>query len=178
MFASCWFSGCVCLLGVTVITFICTHQKVFFTLYTEPEFIAMRQDYHLVLGREEEHVLRREIWAVTLAAWIYMVVLYLALPRVFAWGQGFVENSLVFILCYAGYGFLKTILSALFSCFSPDKSGSSHCSVRPRALLRKICHDVLWYLFSLLMISAVVLFCCGIQFYSDPHVSEDMILTG
>ena len=175
MFASCWFSGCVCLPGVTVITFICTHQKVFFTLYTEPEFIAMRQDYHLVLGREEEHVLRREIWAVTLTAWIFMVVLYLILiiyiSEVMYFGLQGGDFQQIFVLML-GYGLLKVILITVFSVFSSDKSGSCHCSVRPRANLRRMCRDCLCCLCSTVMMTLVAFACTVIQFSTNPKVVE------
>ena len=145
----------------------------------------MREDYQLVLGREEEHILRRKIWAVTLTAWISMVALYLALPlwtdyyMTSPFGSKFgsklmIDQYFSVTVMYA-FPFLKSIQSTLFWCFSRDKSGSRRCCVQPRALLRQICHDVLWFLFSLLMILLITSSCMALRLqYDDPQIDYDL----
>ena len=137
----------------------------------------MRENYQLVLGREEEQVLRREIWAVTLSAWIFMVMAYLLLQPAALYlttvpsssANKLVENSAV-ILFIAGFTVFKHILSLVFWCCAPAQSGSTNrCSVRPRALLRRLCHNILFSLLSLLMIVGAVFFCVSTQLTFDPR---------
>ena len=136
--------------------------------------MAMREDYRLVLGREEEQMLRRKIWAVTLTAWISMVALYLALPL---WTEYYLTSNYFFkamvdqlFVCPTGmivFPFLKAIQSTVLRCFSRDKSGSRRCCVQPRALLRQICHDILRFLFSVLMICLICFPCIVLRMQSD-----------
>merc|ERR1712032_1054897 len=67
--------------GFVSVVILQMDSQVFFALYTEAQCHDMRDNYRLVLGREEEHVLRREIRAVTLSSWIYMVMMYLVLQQ-------------------------------------------------------------------------------------------------
>ena len=118
----------------------------------------MRENYQLVLGREEEQVLRREIWAVTLSAWIFMVMAYLLLQPAALYlttvpsssANKLVENSAV-ILFIAGFTVFKRILSLVFWCCAPTESGSRFRSNRQTVLLRRMCHDILWTLLSVVL---------------------------
>ena len=139
----------------------------------------MRENYQLVLGREEEQVLRREIWAVTLSAWIFMVMAYLLLQPAALYlttvpsssANKLVENSAV-ILFIAGFTVFKHILSLVFWCCAPAQSGSTNrCSVRPRALLRRLCHDILFSLLSLLMVYGAVATFAITQLFFDSRTS-------
>ena len=143
----------------------------------------MRETYQLVLGQEEENVLRREIWAVTLSSWIFMVMAYLLLQPAALYlttvpsssANKLVENSAV-ILFIAGFTVFKHILSLVFWCCAPAQSGSTNrCSVRPRALLRRLCHDILFTLLSCLTITVAVTSCVLLGAYFDPRHTQSFV---
>ena len=146
-------------------------------MYTEAQCHDMRENYQLVLGREEEQVLRREIWAVTLSSWIFMVMAYLTLlqvgPNVVTSAHSDVTFRLLFAIyvsVIAAFTVFKRILSLVFWCCAPAQSSSKNrCSIRPRALLRRLCHDILFTLLSFLMIAGAVFICGFIQQTFNPR---------
>ena len=123
----------------------------------------MREQYELVLGRKEEKILRREIWAATLGAWIYMVTQYVGFPpfrelAVTSRAMGETYVILSSVLQVVGFPLIKGILSTMFLYFSPDmsKSESRGCSVCARSLVRKTCYDILWITLSFVLVSTLV----------------------
>ena len=153
-------------------------------MYTEAQCHDMRENYQLVLGREEEDVLRREIWAVTLGAWIFMLMMYplfqVATPYIFTTsafdssGAYGIAVTCGYIFFVAGFTVFKHILSLVLWCCAPAQSGSKNrCSIRPRALLRRLCHDIWYTLLSFLIISGAVGMCRVIQRSFDPRIAFD-----
>ena len=136
----------------------------------------MREAYSLVLGRDEEHALRREIWAVWLAAWIFMVLVYFAFPIYLARTSWIMANAEGYAMVYfyvSGFTFFKAILNTMFWWFSPDmsKSGSRRCS----ALLQRICHEILWSLLSFVMYSGGITLLFVIQSVFDPSLQNQYV---
>merc|ERR1719201_3083160 len=138
--------------------------QIFFALYTEAQFYEMRDNYQLVLGRREEHVLRREIWAVSLSAWIFMVVTYLAFPHLILHRKVAAHSEvrwelefLLWIGLVAGFTVFKHILSTVFWCCTPAQSSSTK-RCRPRNLLCRLFFDILWSILSLSMIVGLVFY--------------------
>ena len=134
-----------------------------------------------MLGREEEHVLRREIRAVTLSSWIFMVMIYLVLQE----GSLFItaaQSDIAFeysitikIFPIVGFTVFKRILSLLFWCCDPAQSGSTNrCSIRPRALLRRLCHDILFTLLSFMILAAFI-YCEIIQNSFNPRYHSNIL---
>ena len=152
-------------------------------MYTEAQCHDMRENYQLVLGREEEHVLRREIWAVTLSSWIFMVMAYLTLLHV---GPNLVTSAhsdvtfrllfAIYVSVIAAFTVFKRILSLVFWCCAPAQSSSKNrCSIRPRALLRRLCHDILFTLLSCLTITVAVTSCIFLGAYFDPRHTQSIV---
>merc|ERR1712032_1624041 len=72
----------------------------------------------------------------------------------------------------AGFTVFKRILSLVFWCCAPAQSGSKNrCSIRPRALLRRLCHDILFSLLSFLMVFGAVITFAGTQLTFDSRTS-------
>ena len=142
----------------------------------------MNKNYQLVLGQKEENVLRREIRTVTFSAWIFMITQYLilsstAMHQITRSTQSD-ESSLsalssisFYFLGIAGFAVFKPIMSLVFWCCARAKPGSAKCSLRPRALLQRLCHDILWALFSYVTITVVVWICSVLAIETDPFVS-------
>ena len=137
----------------------------------------MRENYQLVLGREEEQVLRREIWAVTLSSWIFMVMMYLVFQLAAPFLATVRHSNLVemefafYVSLIAAFAVFKRILSLVFWCCAPAQSSSKNrCSIRPRALLRRLCRDILFTLLSFLIMSGAVGTCVIIQYMFDPRI--------
>ena len=131
----------------------------------------MSKNYQLVLGQKEENVLRREIREVTFSAWIFMISQYLLLSSTAMYdltaSSRADESSLsafstiaFYVVFIAGFAVFKPIMSLVFWCCARAKPGSTKCSLRPRALLQRFCHDILWALLSYATITVVVWICC------------------
>ena len=141
-------------------------------MYTEGQFHEMKENYQLVLGSEEEHALRREIWAVTLSSWIFMVSLYVMFQPwslLFTAPLSVVSSKALFetgMFLIAGFTIVKRIMSSVFWCCAPTQS-TNRCSIRPRALLHRLCHDVLFTFLSFLTILGAVVICAFIEVTFD-----------
>ena len=123
----------------------------------------MKERYDLVLGRKEEDILRREIWAATLGAWTCMLTSYVVTPTVtelLLVTPGKIGPIMIvsYVLNMCGFQIIKAILSTMFWYFSPDmsKSESRGCSVCARSLVRKTCYDILWITLSFVLVSTLV----------------------
>ena len=142
----------------------------------------MNKNYQLVLGRKEEKVLRREIRAVTCSAWIFMITQYLilsstAMHQITRSTQSD-ESSLsalssisFYFLGIAGFAVFKPIMSSVFWCCAQAKPGSTRCSLKPRALLQRLYHDIWVTLGSYVTITGVVLICSVLAVEFNPRVS-------